>query len=116
MINRTLDVIAAARERLPIVFLVMDNGEYAILKAFGTYLKTPGVPDLDLGGIDFVGLAGGRRKSAGHCESLSRERGEYHSTFSLCLRTERRSPSTFASPVARRIRGSQRSLAPCHED
>lgn len=37
----------------------MDNSEYAILKAFGNYLKTPGVPGLDLGGIDFAGLASG---------------------------------------------------------
>ena len=49
----------AAEEKLPIVFLVMDNGEYAILKAFGVYLQTPGVPGLDLGGIDFAGLAAG---------------------------------------------------------
>ena len=47
----------AVREKLPIVFLVMDNSEYAILKAFADYLKTPGVPGLDLGGIDFAGLA-----------------------------------------------------------
>jgi len=49
----------AARERLPVVFLVMDNSEYAILKAFANDLKTPGVPGLDLGGIDFAGLASG---------------------------------------------------------
>ncbi len=49
----------AAREKLPVVFLVMDNGEYAILKAFANYLDTPGVPGLDLGGIDFAGLAAG---------------------------------------------------------
>ncbi len=49
----------AAREKLPIIFLVLDNSEYAILKAFANYLKTPGVPGLDLGGIDFAGLAAG---------------------------------------------------------
>jgi len=49
----------AAREKLPVVFLVMDNSEYAILKSFAAYLKTPGVPGLDLGGINFAGLAAG---------------------------------------------------------
>ncbi|MDG3004264.1 benzoylformate decarboxylase [Paludisphaera mucosa] len=49
----------AAREKLPIVFLVIDNAEYAILKAFANYLHTPGVPGLDLGAIDFAGLAAG---------------------------------------------------------
>ncbi len=48
-----------AREKLPIVFLVMDNSEYAILKAFANYLKTPGVPGLDVGQVDFAGLAAG---------------------------------------------------------
>jgi len=49
----------AARHELPVVFLVMDNSEYAILKAFAAYLEAPGVPGLDLGGIDFAGLAAG---------------------------------------------------------
>jgi len=49
----------ATQHGLPVVFLVLDNREYAILKAFGKFLKTPGVPGLDLGGIDFAGLAAG---------------------------------------------------------
>lgn len=64
----------AARERLPITFLVMDNSEYAILKAFAAYLKTPGVPGLDLGGIDFGGLAAGygvRYASVDRAEDLA---------------------------------------------
>ncbi len=49
----------AAKHGLRVVFLVLDNREYAILKAFGEFLGTPGVPGLDLGGIDFAGLAAG---------------------------------------------------------
>jgi len=49
----------AAHQGLPVVFLVLDNSEYAILKAFGNFLKTPNVPGLDLGRIDFAGLAAG---------------------------------------------------------
>ncbi len=49
----------AARHRLPVVFLVLNNGEYGILKSFAEQQKTPGVPALDLPGIDFVALATG---------------------------------------------------------
>ncbi len=49
----------AARHRLPVVFLVLVNQQYGILKAFAEQQNTPGVPGLDLPGIDFVALAGG---------------------------------------------------------
>jgi benzoylformate decarboxylase len=44
----------AAQHRLPIVFVVMRNGEYSILKAFALLEKTPGVPGLDLPGLDIA--------------------------------------------------------------
>ena len=40
----------AAQHRLPIVFVVMRNEEYSILKAFALLEKTPNVP-----GLDFLG-------------------------------------------------------------
>ncbi|APW64041.1 benzoylformate decarboxylase [Paludisphaera borealis] len=49
----------AVKEKLRIVFLVLDNREYAILKSFAEFEETPGIPGLDLGGIDFAGLAAG---------------------------------------------------------
>ena len=49
----------AAQHRLPVVFLVLNNQEYGILKAFADQQKTPGVPGLDLPGLDFVSLATG---------------------------------------------------------
>ena len=49
----------AAQHRLAVVFLVLNNGEYGILKAFAEQQKTPGVPGMDLPGIDFVALATG---------------------------------------------------------
>ncbi len=49
----------AAQHRLPVVFLVLNNGEYGILKAFAAQQKTPGVPGMDLPGLDFVALATG---------------------------------------------------------
>ena len=49
----------AAQHQLPVVFLVLRNQEYGILKAFAAQQQTPGAPGLDLPGIDFVALATG---------------------------------------------------------
>jgi benzoylformate decarboxylase len=49
----------AAQHRLPIVFVVMRNGEYAILKSFAALEKAPGVPGLDLPGLDIASIASG---------------------------------------------------------
>jgi benzoylformate decarboxylase len=49
----------AAQYRLPVVFVVPVNQEYAILKAFAGFEKTPGVPGLDLPGLDIPTIARG---------------------------------------------------------
>jgi benzoylformate decarboxylase len=49
----------AAQHRLPIVFVVMRNEEYSILKSFALLEKTPGVPGLDLPGLDIASIATG---------------------------------------------------------
>jgi benzoylformate decarboxylase len=49
----------AAQHRLPMVFVVMRNGEYSILKSFAELEQTPGVPGLDLPGLDIASIATG---------------------------------------------------------
>jgi benzoylformate decarboxylase len=49
----------AAQHKLPIVFVVLRNKEYSILKSFAVLEETPGVPGLDLPGIDVVSVARG---------------------------------------------------------
>jgi len=49
----------AARYRVPVTFVVINNREYAILKAFARFLHRSGVPGLDVPGVDFAGLARG---------------------------------------------------------
>jgi benzoylformate decarboxylase len=49
----------AAQHRLPIVFVVMRNREYSILKSFAALEKTPGVPGLELPGLDIASIAAG---------------------------------------------------------
>ena len=49
----------AVQHSLPLLVVVPQNTEYAILKAFAEFEKTPGVPGLDLPGLDLVSLAEG---------------------------------------------------------
>ncbi|MFI7434789.1 benzoylformate decarboxylase [Micromonospora haikouensis] len=49
----------AARLRLPLAVVVPVNQQYAILKAFAELKHTPGVPGLDLPGLDVVAVARG---------------------------------------------------------
>jgi len=52
-------VWTAAQHKLPIVFVVFRNGEYSILKSFAQLEEAPGVPGLDLPGLDIVSVAKG---------------------------------------------------------
>jgi benzoylformate decarboxylase len=49
----------ATQLKLPILIVVLNNQEYCILKSFALLEKAPGVPGLDLPGIDIVSLAKG---------------------------------------------------------
>ena len=49
----------AARYEIPVVYVVIDNGQYGILKAFAAFQRTPGVPGLDLPGLDIATVARG---------------------------------------------------------
>jgi benzoylformate decarboxylase len=69
-------VYTAAQHRLPVVFVVMRNGEYSILKSFAVLEETPGVPGLDLPGLDIASLAAGfgcRAVTVDSCEKLAHE-------------------------------------------
>jgi benzoylformate decarboxylase len=52
-------IYTAAQHRLPVVYVVMRNGEYSILKSFAELEKCPGVPGMDLPGLDIASIAGG---------------------------------------------------------
>jgi benzoylformate decarboxylase len=49
----------AAQHHLPVVYVVMRNEEYSILKSFAVLEETPGVPGLDLPGLGIADLARG---------------------------------------------------------
>jgi benzoylformate decarboxylase len=49
----------AAQHKLPVVFVVVRNGEYAVLKDFAVLENSPNVPGLDLPGLDISAIARG---------------------------------------------------------
>lgn len=48
---------SAAQLKLPILFIILRNHEYCVLKSFSEYLVAPNVPGFDLPRIDTVQLA-----------------------------------------------------------
>ncbi|MFJ8041630.1 benzoylformate decarboxylase [Kitasatospora sp. NPDC096147] len=49
----------AARYDLPVTFVVLSNARYAILQWFAQVERTPGVPGLDIPGLDITAIATG---------------------------------------------------------
>ncbi|MEH1014208.1 benzoylformate decarboxylase [Micromonospora sp. CPCC 206060] len=67
-------VWTAAQLRLPLLVVVPANQQYAILKSFAAFKQTPGVPGLDLPGLDLVAVARGYGATAypvGSAEQLA---------------------------------------------
>jgi benzoylformate decarboxylase len=60
----------AAQHQLPILCIVLRNGEYGILKSFAALEETPGVPGLDIPDIDVVSLAKGYGCDAARLDEL----------------------------------------------
>jgi benzoylformate decarboxylase len=50
---------SAAQLRLPMLIVIIRNQEYAILKSFAVLEQAPGLPGLDLPGLDLVAIARG---------------------------------------------------------
>jgi benzoylformate decarboxylase len=66
----------AAQHKLPVVYVIMRNDEYSILKSFAVLEETPGVPGLDLPGIGVAEVARGygcRAVDVKTTEALERE-------------------------------------------
>ncbi|WP_329045907.1 benzoylformate decarboxylase [Amycolatopsis sp. NBC_01488] len=59
----------AAQHKLPIVFVVLRNGEYSILKSFAELEGAPGVPGMDLPDLDIASLATGLGCRAVHADT-----------------------------------------------
>jgi benzoylformate decarboxylase len=74
----------AAQHKLPIVFVVFRNGEYSILKSFAQLEQAPGVPGLDLPGLDIASIAIGFGLRSVHANTAD----EIREQFKLAVETD----------------------------
>jgi benzoylformate decarboxylase len=72
----------AAQQRLPIVYVVMRNNEYSILKSFAVLEDTPGVPGLDLPGLGIAAVARGFGCRAADVETAEELEQEFKTALS----------------------------------
>jgi benzoylformate decarboxylase len=70
-------VWTAAQHKLPIVFVVFRNGEYSILKSFARLEEAPGVPGLDLPGLDIASVAKGFGLRSVHANTAEEIRDQF---------------------------------------
>ncbi len=84
----------AAQHELPVVFVVPRNQEYAILKSFAQMGDSPGVPGLDLPGLDIAGIARGYGCAAQDAETP----GEVRDAFRAAL--GRKGPTVIVAPIS----------------
>lgn len=62
-------VYTAVQQNAHVIYVVLQNHEYGILKEFAVLEETPNVPGLDLPGIDIVSLAKGYGANAVNAET-----------------------------------------------
>lgn len=77
----------AAQHRLPIVYIVLRNGHYGILKSFAVFHGlNEGIPGLELPGLDLVALAHGFGCAARRIDQASEIDGALHAAFTEARR------------------------------
>lgn len=89
----------AVRQGADVVFVVLQNDEYGILKAFAEFQGTPNVPGLDLPGLDIVSLA----KGFGAATSLATTAEEVGTQVAAAF--ARKGTSVVVVPITRKLAG-----------
>lgn len=84
----------AAQQKLPLIIVVPCNAEYAILKSFAVVEETPGVPGLNIPGLDIVALA-----NAYGCHGVAAQTTDEISS-AIADALTRNGPTVLAVPVA----------------
>ena len=87
----------AAQHQLSVVFLILCNAEYGILKSFAKQQKTPGVPGMDLPGLDFVALAKGYGCTALRAETSAALAAALQEAF------DRKGPTVLEVPITAEV-------------
>ena len=88
----------AAQHKLPVVFVVVRNGEYGVLKDFAVLEEAPNAPGLDLPGLDIPTIA----KGFGCQAVVAKSKAEVKDAFAAALGAG--SPTVITVPVKPEIR------------
>ena len=88
----------AAQHKLPVVFVVVRNGEYGVLKDFAVLEEAPNAPGLDLPGLDIPSIA----KGFGCQAVVAKSKAEVREAFVAALGAD--SPTVITVPVKPEIR------------
>ncbi len=88
----------AAQHKLRVVFVVVRNGEYGVLKDFAVLEEAPNAPGLDLPGLDISGIANG----FGCHAVVAKSKTEIRKAFLAALGAD--SPTVITVPVKPEIR------------
>jgi benzoylformate decarboxylase len=87
----------AAQQKAKVIYVVLCNGEYAVLKEFAMLENTPNVPALDLPTLDIVSIA----KGFGCTAVAAETKQELQAAFAEALRTD--GPTLIAVPIAHQL-------------
>ena len=88
----------AAQHKLPVVFVVVRNGEYGVLKDFAVLEEAPNAPGLDLPRLDIPAIA----KGFGCQAVVAKSKAEVREAFVAALGAD--SPTVITIPVKPEIR------------
>ena len=99
-------IYTAVQQQVKLVYLVPDNGEYAILKEFAVLEKTPNVPALDLPGLNAVAVA----KAYGCRAFRANNTQELQEYFQQALKAD--GPTLIEFPIDKQLRPLVAQAAP----
>lgn len=92
-------VYTGVQQKAHLIYVVLQNGEYGILKQFAELEKTPNVPGLDLPGLDIVSLG----KGYGAKTSLAATTHELSAAFKAAL--DFKGTSVIVVPITSKLHG-----------
>ena len=90
----------AAQHRVPVVFVILNNGTYAALRSFVNHMGVSGTPGIDIPGIDFVALAQGYGVAARRVSDVAQLREALAEALAGDVPTLIEVPTTPTDPLA----------------
>jgi benzoylformate decarboxylase len=91
-------IYTAVQQKAHVIFVVLQNEEYAILKEFAELEATPHVPGLDLPGIDLVSLGKGYGARSIRADTVNEVAAEFKAALSY------EGTSVIAVPITKALR------------